>query len=310
MQHSIHANQHHFGWDNSIPPEMVVPSGTDITVETLDSSAAQFGPRSTIEDLIALDFSRVNPVTGPIYVEGAEPGDSISITFNAFRGQGWGWTANIPGFGLLTEDFPEPELNMWAFDKENPLKAQFRSGLEVPLRPFVGTVGLALAESGNHSVIPPRHVGGNLDIRDMCVGTTIMLPVEVLGGLLSIGDTHAAQGDGEVCGTAIESPFDVDITIDRIKGAGLTTPRFITNGSSSEHNEAGWEVTTGVGPDLLACSKDAVSRMVELLSSSLNILPVEAYMLCSVAGHLRILEIVDMPNFTVGFYMSRDLTRI
>lgn len=307
MVKSIHARDHHFGWDNTFSPKVRVEPGESLLIETIDSSAGQITSASSLDDLINLDFSRVNPVTGPIYVEGAQAGDAIAVTFQEFHGKGWGWTGNIPGFGLLADQFTDPALFIWKFDKSNPQTTQFSNGAKIGLKPFVGTIGLGLAESGLHSVVPPRHVGGNLDIRDMSVGTKIMLPVEVAGALLSVGDTHAAQGDGEVCGTAIESPFDVLIKIDLIKSANLKSPQFQTAGPVTSHvDKAGYIVTTGVGPDLMVGAREAVSRMVELLVKEYKLKPIDAYLLCSVAGDLRISEIVDMPNWVVSFYFPRS----
>ena len=185
---------------------------------------------ATVADIATLDFGRVNPVTGPVYVEGAEPGDALKITIRNFIPSGLGWTANIPGFGLLADQFPDPALHLWTYDTPHGAgRSTARSG-RVPLKPFAGTIGLAPAEPGQHSVVPPRRVGGNLDIRDLAAGTTLYLPVEVEGALFSIGDTHAAQGDGEVCGTAIESQMDVELTLDLVKGANLKSPRFTTPG--------------------------------------------------------------------------------
>jgi acetamidase/formamidase len=176
----------------------------------------------------------------------------------------------------------------------------------VPLKPFTGTIGLAPAEPGLHSVVPPRRVGGNMDIRDLSTGTVLYLPVEVAGALFSVGDTHAAQGDGEVCGTAIESPMSVVLEFDLVKGAHLKSPRFTTDGPVSRHLDGqGYEVTTGIGPDLMAGAREAVARMIDLLAARHGLNPVEAYMLCSVAGDLRISEIVDMPNWVVSFYFPR-----
>jgi amidase len=149
-------------------------------------------------------------------------------------------------------------------------------------------------------------VGGNLDIRDLSAGTTLYLPVEVAGALFSVGDTHAAQGDGEVCGTAIESPMDVVLTLDLVKGARLRTPRFTTPGPVTRHLDAmGYEATTGIGPDLMSGARDAVSAMIDLICAEHGLSPVEAYMLVSTCGDLRISEIVDMPNWVVSFYVPR-----
>jgi acetamidase/formamidase len=184
--------------------------------------------------------------------------------------------------------------------------AAFSSAAKVPLKPFAGTIGVAPGEPGLHSIVPPRRVGGNLDIRDLNAGTVLYLPVEAKGALFSVGDTHAAQGDGEVCGTAIESAMDVTLRFDLIKETRLETPRFTTAGPVTRHLDArGYEVTTGVGPDLMSGARAAVSNMIDLLGREHGLGAAEAYMLCSVVGDLRISEIVDMPNWVVSFYFPR-----
>jgi amidase len=145
-----------------------------------------------------------------------------------------------------------------------------------------------------------------MDIRDLAAGTELYLPVQVPGALFSVGDTHAAQGDGEVCGTAIESPMSVALRFDLVKGAKLKMPRFTTPGPVTRHLDgAGYEVTTGIGPDLMQASRDAVGGMIDLLATRFGMAPVEAYMLCSVCADLRISEIVDMPNWVVSLYFPR-----
>ena len=184
--------------------------------------------------------------------------------------------------------------------------AMYGPGGRVPLKPFCGTIGLAPAEPGQHSVVPPRRVGGNMDIRDLSAGAELYLPVEVKGGLFSVGDTHAAQGDGEVCGTAIESPIAAALKFDLIKSANLPFPRYTTAGPVSRYLDAdGYEVTTGIGPDLMGGARAAVSGMIDLLSKRYKMSVIDAYLLCSVCGDLRISEIVDMPNWVVAFYFPR-----
>ena len=306
--YTIHGAQHHFGWDNSFAPAERVEPGSSILFHCHDSSAGQLGPSSTVKDVETLDFGKINPVSGPIYVEGAEPGDALKITIDSFTPSGFGWTANIPGFGLLADQFKEAALHVWKYDPDHMEPALFGKEGCVPLKPFCGTIGNALAEPGLHSIVPPRRVGGNLDIRDLAAGTTLYLPVEVTGALFSVGDTHAAQGDGEVCGTAIESPMDVALTLDLVKGAHLKTPRFTTPGPVTRHLDTkGYEVTTGIGPDLMTGARDAVSNMIDLLCATRGMNPVDAYMLVSTCGDLRISEIVDMPNWVVSFYFPRSV---
>lgn len=307
-EHTIHRAHHHFGWDCSIEPILTVAPGTSLDFECIDASAGQITQDSTASDVDSLDFSLVNPVTGPVYLDGAEPGDVMKITIENFMPSGFGWTANIPGFGLLADQFTESALHIWHYETNLSSPAAYGPGGKVPLKPFAGTIGLAPAEAGSHSVIPPRRVGGNMDIRDLTAGTILYLPVEVAGGLFSIGDTHAAQGDGEVCGTAIESPMNATVTLDLIKHDPLQSPRFTTPGPVTNHlDQAGYEVTTGIGEDLMLGARAALSQMVDLLAKRYNMAPVEAYMLCSVCGDLRISEIVDQPNWIVSFYFPRTV---
>lgn len=305
-QYTIHGRNHHFGWDRSIPPVEKVAPGSTIKFECVDSGSGHFTPDSTVADVSTLDFSKVNPVTGPIFIDGARPGDALKITIHAFEPSGFGWTANIPGFGLLADQFKDPALALWKYDPATLEPALFGEHARVPLKPFAGTIGVALAEEGLHSVVPPRRVGGNLDIRDLAAGTTLYLPIEVEGALFSIGDTHGAQGDGEVCGTAIESAMNVALTLDLVKDANLSMPRFTTPGPVTRHLDGkGYEVTTGIGPDLWTGAKAALSNMIDLLGKQHNLSAEDAYMLCSVCGDLRISEIVDMPNWVVSFYFPR-----
>ena len=304
--HTIHRHQHHHGWNNAIAPALTVAPGETVTFATVDSSGGQLSVSSTVADVSRLDFAKVNPVSGPVRVDGAEPGDALVVRIEAFRPSGWGWTANIPGFGLLADQFPEPALHLWRYEPDTLAPALYGPGGRVPLKPFAGTIGVAPAEPGLHSIVPPRRVGGNMDVRDLAAGSVLYLPVEVPGALFSVGDTHAAQGDGEVCGTAIESPMEVTLGFDLLKGAHLPAPRFATAGPVTRHLDAeGYEVTTGIGPDLMAAARDAVRYMIDYISARHGLRPVDAYLLCSVCGDLRISEIVDQPNWVVSFYFPR-----
>ena len=303
-KHTIH--QCHFGWNRDDPPVVRIAPGETLEFNPLDSSGGQLTSKSKVADIAALDFGKVNPVAGPVFIEGAEAGDALKVTLLHFQPSGWGWTANIPGFGLLADQFKEAALHIWKYDAGTLAPAMYGPGGRVPLKPFCGTIGLAPAEAGLHSIVPPRRVGGNMDIRDLSAGAELYLPVEVAGGLFSVGDTHATQGDGEVCGTAIESPCSLAAKFDLVKNAHLSYPRFTTPGPVARHKDIkGYEVTTGIGPDLMAGAKAAVSGMIDLLSKRYNMNAVDAYMLCSVAGDLKISEIVDMPNWVVSFYFPR-----
>jgi acetamidase/formamidase len=297
-------HQHHLGWDRSLPPVATVAPGSVLGFDVADASGGQLTAASSVEDVLGIDTAAVNPVSGPVHVDGAEPGDALRIEFLGFEPSAWGWTAILPGFGLLAEDFPEPALLHWEYDRV----AKLGDVATIPVEPFPGTIGVAPAAPGPHSVIPPRNVGGNLDVRHLRAGTTLWLPVEVHGALLSVGDTHAAQGDGEVCGTAIESPMRVEVRVDVDKGGAPPAPRFETVGPPRRAVDAdGALVTTGVGPDLLGCARDATRAMIDLLGSRVGLDAPTAYMLCSVAADLSISEVVDAPNWVVACALHKGL---
>lgn len=306
--HTIHAGHQHLCWSNAHAPITTVAPGDTLEVGEMDAVCGQLSRSSTTEDLANLDFERVNPIVGPIYVDGAEPGDALKVTVLDFAPSGWGWTGIIPGFGLLADEFPDPVLNIWTYDKALTTPTVFSSIAKIPIRPFCGILGVEQAAAGEFSTLPPYHTGGNLDLRDLTVGVEVYLPVEVPGALFSVGDPHCAQGDGEVCGTAIESPMGATVKLELVKGEKLRFPRFVTSGPVTRHIDgSGYEATMGIGPDLREASRDAVRGMIERLVKLHKMNPEQAYMLCSVAGDLRINEIVDMPNYVVSFYMPRQI---
>jgi acetamidase/formamidase len=299
-------HEHHYGWDNSLAPAVRIAAGDSLEFEVADASGGQLSQGSTVDDVGRLDFARINPVSGPVYIDGAEPGDILKVTVLSFAPSGWGWTANIPGFGLLAEEFKEPALHVWRYDSQTMAPSAFGKWARVPLKPFAGTIGVAPAEAGCHSIVPPRRVGGNMDLRDIAAGSELHLPIEVAGALFSVGDTHAAQGDGEVCGTALESPMSVALRFDLVKASPLAFPRLITPGPVTRHlDERGYRVTTGIGPDLMEAARAAVRSAIDWLTRDYRMSAMDAYMLCSVCGDLRISEIVDMPNWTVSLYFPR-----
>ena len=303
---TIHKQHQHLSWDNARPPALTIAPGETVAFRDIDGTLGQITRQSTAEDVRNLDFSRVNAISGPVYVDGARPGDALKVTLVDFETPGWGWTAIVPGFGLLADDSPEPALNIWTYDRGFDRPAAYGPGARVPLKPFCGTIGLAPAAPGSHGTIPPYPSGGNMDIRDLTPGVDLYLPVEVEGALFGIGDPHAAQGDGEVCGTAIETPAHVSVRFDLVKEANLRFPRFVTPGPVSRHLDAkGYEVTTGIGPDLMQAAKDGVRGMIDLVGRQHGLGAEEAYMLLSVCADLRISEVVDRPNWVVSCYLPR-----
>lgn len=291
-------------WDNSLEPALEVDPGDTVELECADASGGQLTAHSTERDVLGLDMARVNPVTGPVYVKGAEPGDVLAVEILELAPrQGWGWTALIPGFGLLAEEFPDPWLRISEVDPDREV-VRFSDRVSLPYMPFPGTIGLAPDEPGPHSVVPPTKWGGNMDIKHLRPGTTLMLPVGVQGALFSVGDTHAAMGDGEVCGTAIETAMRITVRLSVRRDRPLRFPQYsVPSGHPAEAQRTGYHVCTGIGPDLLEATRDATRQAIDYLVDHHGCDPQEAYAITSVAVDLRIHEVVDIPNWTVGAFL-------
>ncbi len=297
-----------FGWSRDHAPLLLVPSGAEIVVDAAECSNGQVAPGSTAEAIRTIDFGQVDPIAGPIHVEGARPGDVLQVDLLQLEVGSYGWSANYPGSGLLPDDFPDPWLYVW--DVSGP-RAPYLDGISVPIEPMVGIVGCTPAAPGVHSSIPPLRTGGNLDAKHLGTGTTIYLPVEVEGALLGLGDPHAAQGDGEVGGSGIECPMRITARVTVRRDLDIETPEYEVRRPLERASAAaaGYYVTTGVGPDLFEAARTAVRRMIVHLERVTRLAPIEAYELCSVALDLKISEIVDHPNYVVSAYLPNDVLR-
>ena len=293
----IRRGQNHLAWDPAIPPVATVGSGDEVEFDCLDASNGQLTSDSTTDDLATLVFDQVDQVTGPVAVDGAEPGDTLQVDLLEFSPADWGWTASIPGFGLLADDFPDGRYKVTRLDGTD--HAEFWPGIRVPIAPFCGELGVAPA-SGPLSTIPPDVHGGNMDTRHLVAGSTLFLPVFVAGANFSIGDGHATQGDGEVSGTAIETPMRARVRLTVRRDLRVTAPEFLAapDPHAALRNGARY-ATDGIGPDLMEAARGALRRMIEWMGREHGLGPMEAYLLCSVAVDLRISEIVDVPNFVV-----------
>jgi acetamidase/formamidase len=285
-----------------------IPSGETVSFDLLDASCGQIAQHSTAQAIAALDFARVDQVNGPIYVEGADPGDTLEVEFLELEPAGWGWTAIIPGFGLLAGEFPEPALKIWNIEGGAEGWAEFAPGIRIPVAPFCGEIGLAPAKPGAHSTIPPYRHGGNMDTKHITKGAKLYLPVEVPGALFSLGDGHAAQGDGEVCGTAIETPMRATVRLTVRKDVPVEEPQFLTAGPLTQRtNTAAYYATDGIGPDLMEAARQAVRHMIAYLERSHGLSRADAYMLCSVAVDLKLCEVVDAPHWVVGAFLPQSI---
>jgi len=307
--HSVKRSQTHLAWDNSISPVITVDSGDTVTFTCGDASNSQITPTSTTETIRTIVFSQFDPVHGPVYVRSAAPGDVLQVEVLDIETVNWGWTGIIPGFGLLADEFTEPKLKIWDLNtKEGYAWFDEVKGIKIPLKPFSGELGVAPGEKGAFSTIPPYKSGGNIDTKWIGKGTKVFLPVQVEGALVSVGDGHAAQGDGEVCGCAIETSITITLrlTVLKDKKSYVQTPHFRTAPVVAEMDEE-YYGTTGVESDIREAARDAVRHMIKFLMSEFGLDRQEAYMLCSVAGDLKLHEVVDMPNYVVGFLIPKSI---
>ncbi len=277
--------------------------GDTVTFEINDVGSWQLNKDSTSEDVLRFDTSKLYPLAGPVFVEGAEQRDSLVVEVLDIRVGDFGWSYIQPGFGLL-EEFTKPFLYKWDL-KKSKRSASFENGIKIPLKPFCGVLGVAPRSRGFTDVAPPGRHGGNMDIRHLSAGSWVKIPVWVDGALFSAGDVHAAMGDAEVCGTAIECPGTATLRFGLEKKSGLTFPEFFTAGDERPRN--GYHGTTGIGPDLMEATRDSVRNMIRHLEKAYDLTAEEAYILCSVAADVRVHEIVDRPNWVVGTMISKDI---
>jgi acetamidase/formamidase len=303
-EHALSAAPTHSVWDRSVPPRLEVEPGDEVQIECTDASGGQVRPGTTIAEFLSIDRTRIHALTGPIWVNGAGPGDVLQIDVLATRHGGWGWSSVIEGLGFLKERFSKPYFFPWQLDGEST-SSLFPA--VVPLRPFLGVMGVARADDGAFRTRPPGPFGGNLDVRELCAGSTLYLPVFNRGALFSCGDGHAAQGDGEVCINGIEAPLDVRLRFHLHKQQPLAGPLVEASDKAAPDGRADAWVVVESGTDLAATARAATSRMVDLLVSRWGIGEVHAYILCSVALKLRLSQVVNEPMFTVSAAIGKQI---
>jgi len=298
IDYTLTADQTHNKFSSTIEPVLKVKSGAVIEVFTEEASDQELNINSTHESINHINSDLIHPITGPVYVEGAEPGDVISVNLLEIEIGDWGWLGVFPGFGILNDEFNEPYLRTFQLnDKERVI--HFQDHINVALKPFPGVMGVAPPTDELLSTIPPRANGGNMDNPFLVERTIVHFPVFVEGALFSIGDCHAAQGLGEVCGTAIEAPMRIVYRITLEKG-GRSIPE-------PEYENNDFYAVTAYGTSLNEAAKKATKYMVDYLVYEYNLSPEEAYLLCSIAGDLHISEVVDLPHYLVSMHISKEV---
>jgi acetamidase/formamidase len=301
--HVLAALPTHSRWNRALEPRLTIAPGDTVHLESLEASGAQVHPAMTVAEFLLIDRGRVHALTGPVYVKGAEPGDVLEINVLEVKHKGWGWSSVTPGLGFLKERFADPYLFHWQLEQA---VSRSLAPAVVPLRPFCGVMGVAPGEDGEFRTRPPGVFGGNMDVRELSSGATLYLPVLNPGALFSAGDAHAAQGDGEVCINGIECPADVTLQFRLHKQRHLSGP-IVESGPRVEQDiEKAWIVVESA-TDATAAARAATSRMIDLLVDRWGFRDVHAYLLCSVALHLRFSQVVNEPMFTVSAAMPKNV---
>lgn len=259
-------------------PVLLATPGSTIVVETCDCFENQIQSADTV--FTELDWNKINPATGPVYVEGAEPGDILKVRIKKIQIADRGVMVTGPKLGVLGEQMDQNVIKMLEIRDG---KVIFDDKIAIPLNPMIGVIGTAPADQSISNGTPDAH-GGNMDCKQIREGTTLLLPVNVPGALFSLGDLHAAMADGEVCVSGVEIPGEVTVELDLIKGKKWHLPMAIT----SEH------VITIASAKLLDDAADmAVKHMADWLTKEAGLSTAEAGMLLSVAGDLRVCQVVD-----------------
>ena len=305
QQHFLDASVVHYEWNNAIPARLEINAGDTVVFETRDASDEFYTPRSTHDDVMRRVF-KGHPLTGPVRIRGARPGDVLAVEIiDVAPRAAFGWTNVRPGRGLLPEsEFSRPFLQLWdVSDGRFARGMRTMREIAVPLEPFPGVMGVALDDAGSHNTAPPRKNGGNMDIKQLSAGATVYLPVWVDGALFSVGDAHGAQGDGEVCITAVEMNARITLRFELQPGRNLTEPQLRTSGPIARATGGPHYATTAHGTDLYQCARQAVRHMIDHLVRNHGLSREEAYILCSVAVDLKVSEIVDAPNWIVSAFL-------
>ncbi len=293
----------------SHPPAMRIASGDTVITKTRDASNDAFKPTDKTIAAGNLDLSRVNPQTGPFYVEGAEPGDTLKVKIDRISlNREWGWGGAIPYFGALAPEYKtmmitppvQDTLFVWQLDARRmvgtlPMPKSKIGKVEIPLRPFFGTIGTApYGKECISSLVPGTH-GANMDFNEVVQGVTMWFPVFERGALFMLGDGHAAQGDGEIMGAAVETSFDVQFTVEVIKGKKINWPRL--------ENDR-YIMSIGSTRPLMDALRLACSDLIDWLATDHGYDKTEAYQLLGQQAVIKVANVVD-PQYSVACALDK-----
>lgn len=265
-----------YGFDASTPPVLTIEPGETVVVESHDTSTDRIHKTEDLAQFVATrDPLKVNPAGGPIFVNGALPGDALAVTILDIQLGPLGFVRKLPGMGVLQDGVVDDEIMMVRTEGDDLI---FADKVRMPARPMVGVLGTAPAE-GTIYTAHPGPQGSNMDFNANTVGTTVYLPVHVPGALLGVGDLHASMGDGEVSGTGVEIRGETTVRVDLIEGAAPNRPWMET--------ATDW-IATGQGETLEIAVEEAVGNLADILKNKLDLTRSEAFLLVSARGDVRI----------------------
>lgn len=304
MEHVIDPLRVHHSWNRDRQPTLRIADGDSVRFALRMAGAEQIREGDSYADTRFIP-DQIYWLLGPVYVDGARPGDTLRVDILSLRPGEWGWCGTEPELGLLPMDFPDPFVR--TFDLRGRDAVAVCPQIEIPLSPFLGTMGTHPDEPGDLPSFPPHRGGGNIDTRHLTVGSTLWLPVWCEGALFSCGDPHGVQGDGEVCLAALECDMDATLRFS-IERRTIGTPRFQTAGALTPRVEGhGHHGTMGIGPDLMEGARAAVRETIAWLVDEHGLSREDAYVTCSLAGDLKLLEVVDAGMWNVGFTLPLSI---
>jgi acetamidase/formamidase len=285
---------------------ITVSPGDTVSLALKESSDGQVHPGMTLAEFAAIDRTRIHALTGPLAIDGADPGDALEIEILEYRHEGWAWTSIMPGLGALGDEFSDPFLQIWKLEG-----GQTRSiaGVTLDLHPFCGIIGVQRAEPGEFRTRPPGTFGGNMDVRHLGAGARLFLPVLTPGAGLCAGDAHAAQGDGEVAINGMEAPMTVTLRLHLHKNRplggpyaivppGLIPPRYLAKP---------FHVFIESHEDPREAARASVRRAIVYLQQRLGMGRELAFILCSVVLDLKISQMVNSPITTISAYLPEAI---
>lgn len=306
MNHHLEARPTVHRWDNSISPRLKIRSGDRLTLEMLDASGGQVRPGMSSEEFAKIDTMLIHALTGPVEIEDAKPGDALRIRILEYRHHGWAWTSIIPGLGLLPEDFPNHFLFHWKLDE---FQTTSMPGLTLDLHPFCGIIGVQREAKGEFRTRAPGSWGGNMDVKHLIAGAELILPVATPGAGFCAGDSHAAQGDGEVSINGMEAPMTADFEIELVPGGAPKGPVAIVPPTLVPPRYLGknWITFIESHEDPREACKAVVRRFIDYLTGRLGISPEQAYVVCSVVLDLKVSQLVNLPVTTISGYLPEAI---